>query len=270
METDLKRDAKQKIAGFIVDSGLYFGLAWSFLYKFRTFDIQEKELLWPVFWVTEGSVESIVAVCRGILYLAPFLTLVKKTRWLGQGLTFICAVLVIAISYSNGKSYHSGLVWIIFMLSYFGVRWFVRPHHAIHFAFFCFSTAYINSGLWKLRSLADYLWETGDFSVLVYTLQEHISASAVERVQEPTWLGQLVLENLWLSGVLWVGALIVEVGACAIPLFRRQAWMFALALACFHLGVLLTMQINFMSSMVLLSLLTVYFLVKKEDLKTAG
>ncbi len=269
MEADFKRDAKQKIGQFIVDSGLYFALAWSFLYKFRIFDIQESELLWPVWWVTEESVSTVVMVSRGLLCVVPFFTLFKQTRSFAQIVTFLTALIFISISFSNGKSYHSGLAWIIFMFSYFGVRWFVRPQHAIHFAFFCFSTAYINSGLWKLRSLVDYLWETGDLSVLLYTLQEHISASAVERVQAPTWLGQLVLENLWLSGVLWVSALAIEVGAIFIPFFRRQAWLFAMALALFHVGVLLTMRINFMSSIVLLSMLTVYFFLTKDELMVA-
>ena len=263
MARNITRD---QIADFIFNSGLYFVLSLSFFYKFRVFDIQESQLLWPVFWVRQSNVEFVVLGSQITLALAPFLTLIKKSRFIGQTLTFLAALILISICYSNGKSYHSGLSWIIFMFALFGVRRFAKSHHATHFAFFCFSTAYISSGLWKFRSLTSHIWNTGDFSVILYTLQEHISSSAVERVQSPTFFGSLVLEHLWMSGLLWIIAISVELSALLIPFFRRQAWLFALALTGFHIGVLLTMRINFIPSIALLLTLALYFFLKKEDL----
>ncbi len=222
-------------------------------------------MLWPVFWLTEEIRPFAVKLSMGTLFATPFLTLFKRTRFPAQILCFLSALILISISYSNGKSYHAGLSWIIFLPVFLSLKPFVGRFNAAHLAFFTFSTAYINSGIWKLRSLLPYLSETGDFSVLLNTLQEHIASSAVERVQPPTWLGQLVIDHLWLSGLLWISAIFIEISPILIPFFKRQTWLFALFLFLFHIGVYWTLRIYFFPSMGLLLVLSIYFFLQSRE-----
>ena len=138
---------RQKVAHFIIDSLLFFVLAFVFYKKFSEFDINEAQLLWPVFWLTEEKRLLVVNIAIFSMFTAPFLTLFNKSRFPAQILCFLSAFILISISYSNGKSYHAGLSWIIFLPLFLSLKPFLGRVKAAHLAFFAFTTAYINSGI---------------------------------------------------------------------------------------------------------------------------
>lgn len=268
MERAQSLDQRIKISDFLINTLLYVIAAIAFYWKFPAASIIEKRLLWPVFWLSRDILGFTLMVLKIALVVGPILTFFRRSQVAGQILTALAALLWISIFYSQGKSYHSGRLVLIFLLFHVPLRFFLADLRAVHLSYFIACTSYLSSGLWKLRFAVNHIIDTGDLSFIHFSLQEHVAATAVEKLTHPPFLGQLILQSSCLSGFLWLGAILLELSLPLVLLRPQYTFLLSAVYAIFHLGVLFTMNINFMTSIFFQILCCIYFYLNRNQLKS--
>ena len=118
-----------------------------------------------------------------------------------------------------------------------------------HLSFFL---AYFVSGLTKVFYGGIYQLFFDNISIWSPKALANVTEYYLFMIKDTSWLKNLIVENIWLSGPMYVFATILEV-ACILPLWFPKLWkIVVLKLILFHIAVIYILNINFYTNLIIL------------------
>ena len=115
-----------------------------------------------------------------------------------------------------------------------------------------FFLPYFISGLTKLFYGGIYQFFFDEVSIWSFSALAYVTEDYLTRIGGASWMGNFIINNVWLSGLMYLLATILEL-ACLLPLWIPKLWkLLILKLVLFHIAIMYVLNILFFANTLIL------------------
>ncbi len=242
---------------------LYFGCA-NFFTSVERYASLALDPLWPLFWIRWVPTQTGIHAVLLLFVFGPLLAAWNPASTWFRVLAFLGCLQGMALDNSFGKIDNHLHLWTMVAFCFLflpGEKRLARGEgHRSGLRLFWGAQAlilltYTMSGISKLLGLLLQIYRNQDHTMLSPDSLSRFIAERLLMTGERSIFGPWLIDHPWVGWPLYLGAVYLEVFALIIA-FRpalQKAW--ALGLVLMHVGIILTMNVTFGTSILLLTLL---------------
>jgi hypothetical protein len=218
--------------------------------------------LWPIAWLNLVDYSFGVNIIFTLLLIGTFLAALFPKMRFTRFMAFFALFAFVAFINSFGKIGHSSYLWVLtsFLLIFLpnerkGEKSYFRNFLTIFWG--CQAIVlltYTMSGAWKIY-YAFVQMGMGQVHAFYPGAMSYQVADRLLKTNATSLLGPFIIDQVWLGWPLYVGAIFIELFAFYAVFRLKLHRLWAVLLVSMHIGIYLTMTIDFTKSVLLLAIL---------------